>query len=50
MFKFFCCIFFRGFLDYLERVCKYWLDFVVNGKEDIILEILVINRVNVFIF
>ncbi|XP_061192456.1 beta-lactamase domain-containing protein 2-like [Saccostrea echinata] len=34
----------RGFLDYSERVCKYWPEFAANGKEDITLETLVTNR------
>lgn len=34
----------RGFLDYSERVCKYWPDFAANGKEDITLETLVTNK------
>lgn len=47
--NFLAVYFFRGFLDYSEKVCKYWPDFAANGKDDITLETLVTNRVNIFI-
>ncbi|KAK3090846.1 hypothetical protein FSP39_015164 [Pinctada imbricata] len=34
----------RGVLDYKEKVCKYWPDFAVNGKDNVTLETLICNQ------
>ena len=40
----------RGWLDYDERVCKYWPEFAQNGKEDITVRQLLSHQAGLFAF
>lgn len=44
--NFYDFVYFRGLLDYKERICKYWPEFAKNGKENVTLEMYITNRVN----
>lgn len=40
----------RGWLDYEERVCKYWPEFAQNGKENITVRQLLSHQAGLFAF
>lgn len=40
----------RGWLDYDERVCKYWPEFAQNGKENITVRQLLAHQAGLFAF
>lgn len=40
----------RGWLDYEERVCKYWPEFAQNGKETITVRQLLAHQAGLFAF
>lgn len=42
---FFKYIFFRGYIDFQERVSHYWPEFAQNGKESITVEMLINHQV-----
>ncbi len=40
----------RGWLDYEERVCRYWPEFAQNGKEDVTVRQLLAHQAGLFAF
>jgi len=45
-----CILVDKGFLNYEEKVCKYWPDFAKNGKEDILVEDVLRHDAGLFAF
>ena len=42
-------LYFRGLLDYKEKICKYWPEFAQNGKENVTIEHLMLHSVSVIL-
>ena len=42
--------FYRGHLDYKEKVATYWPEFAQNGKEDVTVETVLNHQVSDFLF